>query len=99
MLEKIQLLHKFNKSWIYLVIIFSSSLFYRLVFLPWNLPLTSDALTFFLYSSDTLAEGHLPNTLKFANNVKKKIKDEKGKDWDGKTLPPGYKLPGGGGNE
>ena len=51
-----------------IAIILSVGLFLRLYYFPYNIPLVLDALKYFLYASDGVVLGHLPESYTFANN-------------------------------
>ncbi len=57
-----------QKPYIALLIVGFVSLFIRLYYVPWKIPLTLDALRYFLYATDTSILGHLPIGSDLANN-------------------------------
>src|SRR5437660_3375679 len=58
----------FNNSILSLFAIGIIALIIRIWLLPFNIPLTLDALDYFWYASDTTILGHLPTGYTFANN-------------------------------
>ncbi len=59
---------KFSKYTIFLLLIISTALSIRFYFFPIDVPLTSDALYYFLYSSDIYHLGQLPKDWSPVNN-------------------------------
>lgn len=58
----------FNNSVLSLFVIGIIALFIRILILPFNIPITLDAMEYFWYASDTSILGHLPTGYVFANN-------------------------------
>lgn len=57
-----------TKSILFLGLTVIGAFVLRLVYLPHNIPVTVDSLEYFLYASDIVALGHLPNTWITINN-------------------------------
>ena len=57
-----------QKPYITLLIVGFVSLFIRLCYVPWKIPLTLDSLRYFLYATDTSILGHLPIGSDLANS-------------------------------
>lgn len=57
-----------RRQFFYLSIIVSGAIILRLIYFPYNIPVSVDSLEYFLYAADIVALGHLPDTWMPINN-------------------------------